>query len=302
MRKNKQRSPTGPKPPSEGILDSFTEAQLDDWTRGGDLLQKLADKIYFELEALRAAKYDALCDALRSSPGVSLDVNGWSRVTDYCWSLSPLSPAGSVKGVGGRFNIGEMLDRARGQAFPCLYIAQSVETAYAEYFGESLSTQMGPLTLGELALRRESSFTTFLLNGRLERVLDLREETSLKSFADIIRHFSISSSTKAAFRSAGLPQRQIIRSAKQLRSRLLMEPKSWRQEPSLFGIPSPGQIFGRFARDADWEAILYPSRRGTGLCLAIFTENFRASTSLIEVVGAKPTGATHTILDKDHLS
>jgi hypothetical protein len=302
MRKNKQRPPTPPRPPGGGILDSFTEAQLDEWTRGGDLLQRLADKVYFELELLRASKYDTLCDALRSSPGVSIDVNGWSRVTDYRWSMSPLSPAGSVKGIGGRFNIGDTLDRARGQAFPCLYVAETVETAYAEYFGESLSTLMGPLTLGELALRRQSSFKTFLLNGRIERVLDLREDTSLKPFADIIRHFNISSPTKAAFRSAGLPQREIIRSAKQLRRRLLMDPKSWRQEPSLFGIPSPSQIFGRFVRDADWEAVLFPSRRGSGLCLGVFTENFRASGSLLSVAGAIPTGATHTILDKDNLS
>lgn len=301
MRKSKQRPPTTPRPRGGGFLDSFTEAQLDDWTRGGDLLQKLADKVYFELEALRAAKYDSLCDSLRSSPGVSLDVNGWSRVTDYRWSLSPLSPAGSIKGIGGRFNIGETLDRARGQAFPCLYIAESVETAFAEYFGESLSTQMGPLTLGELALRRDSSFTTFLLNGRIERVLDIREENSLKPFAEIIRHFSISWLTKAAFRSAGLPQREIIRSAKQLRRRLLMESKLWRQEPTVFGIPVASQIFGRFARDADWEAILYPSGRGNGLCLGIFTENFQASDSRIDVVGEVPDGATHTILDKDHL-
>jgi hypothetical protein len=301
MRKNKQRTPIPLRSSGDGFLDSFTEAQLEDWTRGGDLLQRLADKVYFELEALRAAKYDALCDALRSSPGVSIDINGWSRVTDWRWSLSPLSPAGSIKGIGGRFNIGETLDRARGQAFPCLYIAQSVETAYAEYFGDSLSTQMGPLTLGELALRRQSSFTTFLLNGRLERVLDLRDDTSLKPFAEIIRRFNFSSQTKAAFRSAGLPQREIIRSPKHLRRRLLMEPKSWRQEPTVFGIPVASQIFGRFARDADWEAILYPSRRGTGLCLGIFTENFQASDSRIEVVGAVPNGATHTILDKNNL-
>lgn len=301
MRRNKQPPPNPPRPPRDGFLDSFSEAQLDEWTRGGDILQRLADKVYFELEALRAAKYDELCDALRSSPGVSVDVNGWSRVTDWRWSLSPLSPAGSIKGIGGRFNIGETLDRARGQAFPCLYIAQSVETAYAEYFGESLTTQMGPLTLGELALHRESSFTTFVLRGRLERVLDLQEDTSLKPFADIIRHFNISSQTKAAFRSAGLPQREIIRTAKQLRRRLLMKPGAWRQEPTLFAIPAANQIFGRFARDADWEGILYPSGRARGSCLAIFPENLRASNSLIEVIGDIPNGATQIVLDKDHL-
>src|SRR5258708_36420487 len=44
MGRNKQRPPNTPKPTGDGILDSFTEAQLDDWTRGGDLLQRLADK------------------------------------------------------------------------------------------------------------------------------------------------------------------------------------------------------------------------------------------------------------------
>jgi hypothetical protein len=82
-----------------------------------------------------------------------------------------------------------------------------------------------------------------LLGGRIERILDLRKDTSLKPFADIIRHFNISSLTKAAFRSAGLPQREIIRSAKQLRHRLLMEFKLWRQEPTVFGIPVASQIF-----------------------------------------------------------
>src|SRR5580704_11648538 len=190
MRKNKQRPPTPPRPPGGGFLDSFTEAQLEDWTRGGDLLQRLADKVYFELEALRATNYDVLCDALRSSRGVSVDVNGWSRVTDWRWSLSPLSPAGSIKGIGGRFNMGETLDRARGQAFPCLYIAECVETAYAEYFGDSLSTQMGPLTRCARALPCGSSFTTPTLPGRLERVLVLRVDTTLALFAEIIRHFN----------------------------------------------------------------------------------------------------------------
>jgi len=190
----------------------------------------------------------------------------------------------------------------RGQAFRCLYIAQTIQTAYAEYFGDALSSWVGPLTLDEFALRRETSFTTFLLDGRLERVLDLRQDGSPKPFADIISHFNICSPAKAAFRSAGLPQRKIIRSAKELRRRLPMDRKAWRQEPTVFGVPEASQIFGRFARDADWEAILYPSGRGSGLCLGIFTENFRASDSRVDVVGDVPNGATHAALDKEHLS
>jgi hypothetical protein len=130
--------------------------------------------------------------------------------------------------------------------------------------------------------------------------LDLREEKSLSAFAKIIRHFAISSQTKTAIRSAGLPRREIIRTIKQLRKRLLEPPDVWRQEPTLFAIPSASQIFGRFARDADFEGVLYPSQRGNGLCLAVFTENLKRGDSEIEVTGNLPAGASHTKLGKQH--
>lgn len=147
--KNKKRRPgTIPSPASGIVLDAFTEAQLEEWERGGDLLQGLADKVYFELEAHRVAKYDDLCDALRGSSTISIDVGGWSRVTDWRWSLSPLSNAGSIKGIGGRFNIGETLDRARGQAFSALYIAFRIgsygaDTAFAVSLRRGLVAQIG---------------------------------------------------------------------------------------------------------------------------------------------------------------
>jgi hypothetical protein len=298
----RRRRRDAPSPPSTPalLLDRFTEEQLEDWTRGGEVLQGLADKVYFELERQRASKYTDLCDALRSSPATSVKVDNWCRVTDWQWNLSPLSAAGSLKNIGGRFNIGETLDRARGQAFPCVYVAEDIETAYAEYFGNSLSDATGPLKLREFALRRETSFATFLLKGQIDTVLDLRDDSSLHEFVGIIRRFDISSQTKASIRSAGLPRREIIRTAKQLRQRLLQAPGSWRQEPTLFAIPAVSQIFGRFARDAEFEGVLYPSQRGNGLCLALFNENFVGSDSRIEVVGSLPAGAEHTVIDKDH--
>lgn len=75
--------------------------------------------------------------------------------------------------------IGRDLDRARGQAFPCLYIAADVETAYGEYFGAPLDSHAGGLSLQELALRRQTSFTTFALAGALEHVFDLRSQGPL---------------------------------------------------------------------------------------------------------------------------
>jgi hypothetical protein len=69
----------------------------------------------------------------------------------------------------------------------------------------------------------------------------------------------------------------------------------------MFGIPASSQIFGRLVRDAGFEAILYPSQRAAGMNLAVFVENFRDSSSRIEVVGGAPAGATFLMLDKDSL-
>ncbi len=142
--------------------------------------------MYFDLERQRAASHEELCDALRSAGSVDIQVDGWARVCDYRWSLTPLSPAGSLKEIGGRFNIGSDLDRARGQQFPALYIAEDVDTACAEFFGGVPESITGPLQIQEFALRRKTSFTTFTLRGRVENVLDLRTSSSLRDFAKII--------------------------------------------------------------------------------------------------------------------
>lgn len=282
------------------VLDSFTQHQLHAWERHGDTLQWLSDRIYFELERQRVAHYDALCESLRAAPAIAVSVTNWARVTDWRWNLSPLSPAGSFKGIGGRFNIGNDLDRARNQAFGSLYLAENVETAFSEYFGGAQTEMKGGLTLSELALRRPSSFMTFLLKGQLEHVLDLRTDKVLGKFAEIIKCFDISPQTKKVVRKEGLPPRHIMRSANELWTQLMVAPSNWRLEPQAYGIPAACQIFGRFVHDAGLEAILFPSQLGPGACLAVFPDNFPGSTGRIEVVGAVPEGATHTILDKDH--
>jgi hypothetical protein len=193
------------------------------------------------------------------------------------------------------------LDRARNQAFPCLYIAENVDTALGEYFGGSLSSTTTGLSLSEFALRRATSFTTFLLRGQLVQVLDLRSDKLLGAFADIIKGFDISQDTKSAVLNAGLPPRAIMRSAKEMYKQLLAPPSEWRLEPQAYGSPAACQIFGRFVQDAGLEGILFPSQQGSGSCLAVYPVNFRASDGHIEAVGAVPEGATHTILDKDHL-
>jgi hypothetical protein len=283
------------------VLDVFTQGDLKEWINRGNEVQSLSDRVYFDLERQRVSRYEDLCTALRSHPGIALELRGWTRVVDWRWSQTPLSGVGSLNGIGGRFNIGVDLDRARGQSFRALYVAENVETAYAEYFGGDLSSKTNRLSLGEFALRRETSFTTFLLSGQLEQILDLRTVESIQAFAAIIQGFDISPATKAAIRRARLPPRAVMRTAAALRNRLLVSPSEWRLEPQAYGIPAACQIFGRFVRDAGFDGILFPSQQGLGGNLALYPENFRAGSSRIEVVGSAPEGATNTILDKDHL-
>lgn len=299
VRVQKKRRASRLRRPLGGVLDAFTAQDLKIWDSRSTELQAYADRVYFDLERQRAARYDELCAALRDVPAVEVPVDGWVRVTDWRWNLTPLSSAGSLKGIGGRFNIGSELDRARGQAFPSLYLAEDVETAYREYFGAPINSRVGQLSLQELALRRVGSFTTFSLQGRIEQVFDLRKHATLTEFAKIISRFDITSDTRRFAARAKIPPRSLIKTSAELRKRLLAGPGEWRQEPQMFGIPAPNQIFGRFVRDSGFEGILYPSQQDGHSCLAVYPENFRATDSKIQVVGEVPPGATCTGLDRN---
>jgi len=293
----KRQQQRGPKRTSF-ILDVFTQTDIERWSSRSADAQRYSDYVYFDLERQRVAHYEELCDSLRDAGSIEVDVDSWTRITDYRWSLTPLSSAGSLKGIGGRFNIGQDLDRARAQFFPALYVAENLDTAFCEFFGGPPSSKQGALTLQEFALRRATSFTTFALQGRIENTFDLTTSMSLRKFAAIVSRFQLSADTRRFARQVNLRPRTLVRSPKALMERLLCAPKLWRTEPQLFGIPAANQIFGRFLRDAGFEAVLYPSQQGGTRCLAVFPENFTSSASRIEVVGGAPKGAKHLILHK----
>lgn len=302
---SRNRSRRKPVPPTRitrtgAVLDKFTEYDLEHWNTRSFDFQRYSDKVYFQLEEARAQNYDKLCSALQSIPSIEVRVDNWMRVTDYRWSLTPLSSAGSIKQIGGRFNIGEDIDRARGKHFPALYIGQTLETCMCEFFSSPLNTKDGALTLHELALRRPTSFTTFALQGHIEHVLDLRRHEHLRPFVDIIRKFRLSSETQRFGRQANLPPRTLVNTTYALWKRVLAPSTIWRIEPNVCGIPASSQIFGRFVRDVGFEAVLYPSQQGNEECMAIFPENFVGSGSRIEIVGGVPDGASCTVIDKDH--
>jgi hypothetical protein len=289
---------------TSAVLDQFSAADLDRWDQLSLAEQTFHDRVYYDLERQRAAHHDALCRALRELDPVSVELDPpWCRVTDWTWNLTPLSPAGSLLGIGGRFNIGRQLDRARGQAFPCLYIAQDEATARAEKFGKPSNGSDRMLSTYDFALRRADAFVTFPLEGRVDLVLDLRDPKPLKKFVDIIKRFQLSPDTIKFGKAAGFPARSLVTTSRELHKRLLAAPSAWRAEPSSYGIPAPNQIFGYLAKEAGFEALLYPSQQGGRLCLAVFNENFAGSntSSQIRVRGRPPVGATHAVLDRHNL-
>ncbi len=294
-RRARNRTPFSNRPGT--LLDSFSEFDLDRWNENSAAAQTYYDRCYFDLERQRASHYDELCAALRAGGSIEYEPTRWVRLTDWRWSMRPLSSLGSLRGIGGRFNIGDELTRARGQAFPSLYVASDFDTAFRERFGNTANSKTSSLTLMEHALRSTSSFTTFVIEGKLEYVFDLRSDDVLNPFVEIIRRFQFSDDTKRLARKYGMKPRRLVRTAKELRSRLLLAPLTWRAEPNLSSIPSSNQVFGGLLKAAGFEAVLYPSQQGGQECLAIFPQNLSASSSEIRVIGRPPDGAACTVLN-----
>jgi hypothetical protein len=90
------------------------------------------------------------------------------RTVTYQYSLEPLSCAGSLTDIGGRFNAGCELDDNTVSPWPALYVAQDLETAFREKFGIASDDVVDGLTAHELALNGKVSHSNVILNGHLE--------------------------------------------------------------------------------------------------------------------------------------
>lgn len=299
-RKRGSRPPKYPPPTrrqAPGYLDSFTEADIEYWhTRSVDA-RRYGNAVYFDLEKQRVAHHDELVSAVRNAGGIEVPICDWVRITDYQWCLAPLSPIGSLKRIGGRFNIGEDLD-LRAKPFPALYIAHDTDTAMFEYFGGPPSSTA--LSSHEMMLRRSTSFTTFIIDGQLENVFDLRDYSKLTEFASIIRKFTLTKETRDIARKCSLPPRALMRSPRLMQEKILEASKDWRVEPLMADIPATCQIFARYIEAAGYEGLLYPSQQGGTLCLAIYPRNFTGSNSYL-AVRDPPAGTTCIRLDRANL-
>lgn len=227
------------------MLDEFTEQSVGAWLRAATNLQALHAALHFGLEARRGTVSGDLSRALLAGASRTLTLQGWSRLVDYRYSLTPLSARGSLTGDGGRFNIGADLNSSSFTAFPALYVGEDYETAFCEKFGLSPAQTTDGLSALELALRTETSFTHVSLRGRIEVVLDIGNDDAMTPFMEIIRKFHVPLEALQRARKLGVKPPSIVRSLDMLRS-TLTDP-NWLRAPMQFDLPANSQVFGRNA-------------------------------------------------------
>ncbi|MBM4218977.1 MAG: RES domain-containing protein [Gammaproteobacteria bacterium] len=237
-----------------------------------------------------------LLAALRAKPSAPLDLAGWVRIVDYRYCLDPLSPAGSLRGIGGRFNIGIDLSTATFNTWPALYVAENLETAFREKFHLPAVSMIHGLTPEELALQSRDGYLVAYLNGRIESILDLGDTKALEPFCNVIKRYAIPKKAREVAKQLGMQAPLLVRSPSLLQRTVLT--RKWRAIPTQFDLPSASQTFGGLVRDAGYEAIIFKSSQNAQRCVAIFPENLTASASYIELTGSYPVQVNLPRLDR----
>lgn len=285
-------------PVPKGILelDRFSNADIAHWQKLSSDLDELTASLYFGVEPARRRLRSKLCDALTQASGIAIDIQSWARTVTYQYSLQPLSCAGSLQSVGGRFNAGFELDDNTLNPWPALYLAEDFETAYREKFQLASTDLTDGLKPDELALKHAVGLTTVFLNGRIENVFDMTSFVTLNSVGKIFREVKMPKEASQLAKTLNIKDasKVMIQSGQQLHTAIVKN--NWRVWPMQFGIPAPSQTMAELIKAAGFEGILYPSSKGPGRCLVVFPENL-SDLSHIDLIGPAPSAVTITRLD-----
>lgn len=229
---------------------------------------------------------------------MNLDLNRWVRFVTYQYSLEPLSCAGSLQQIGGRFNAGAELDSGTLNPWPALYLAEDYETAYREKFQLAQSERVNGLTPQELALGPDLSHTAVFVQGCMHRVFDMTTPQSLDAVAKVFRRIKMPLRAQQLKKQLGIASNGLtmIQTGQQLYDAVLKY--NWRTLPIQFGLPTQGHILAELIRAAGFEAILYRSTKGPGRCLAIYPD-LLDSASFVELIDTPPSAAKCPRLDED---
>ena len=220
----------------------------------------------------------------------------WVRIVTYQYSLEPLSYAGGLRDIGGRFNAGAELDDGTLKPWPALYIAENLETAFREKFQLAKTDSVGGLTPQELALEHGVSHTKIFVKGKLHSVFDMMISRSLEAVAQVLRRIKMPQRARQLKIMLAIPVGALtmVQTGTQLHDEALKH--NWRLQPIQFVLPAPSHTLADLIRAAGFEAILYRSTKGSDKCLAVFPD-LLASGSFIELSDQPPTAQTHLRLD-----
>lgn len=268
------------------LLDIFTSSNILKWKKHAETDEEYEVRLYHHLEGLRFARYEALLESLRGTKSVRKDLEGWVRIVDFLYSLKSLSPKGSLK-LGGRFNIGDDIDKASAKTFPALYLAENHQTAYSEKFGAPATGQK--FSGADFSLRNPTSHSSLVVRGTLQNVFDLRGHKSLTQFVRHIRHFTLSKELIEMAKELHIEERALITKPKELLGSL-MDP-NWRFRPAQYGLPANSQLFGRMLADAGFDGVIYRSTKADGFCIAAFPAAFPDLASYVELRDPSPETA-----------
>jgi hypothetical protein len=252
-------------------------------------LDELQDILYFNLEPERRRQRLELIKALQSIKPVDLELKHWVRIVDYQWTMHPLSAAGSLTYIGGRYNAGMDIEGGASNAWPALYIAQDHPTAFREKYQLEAGQEVDGLTPEELALGVGGSHTTVVLSGKLSRVFPLSPQ-SLAPIARLLAKIKMPDKASRLKKKLKINPNDLrmLTTGKQLFDVTAVH--NWRILPVQFGLPAQSHILAELIRAADYEAISYQSSKGHGMCLAVFVDRL-AQGSFIELEDAAPAGA-----------
>lgn len=269
-------------------LDQFTDASIREWIAYGRAVRDFHYALFFDLAGQRAARHKELRAALQHVSPVSVSLDGWCRLVNFQFSNQALSPAGSLRWVGQRFNFGCDIEPNQFPPFPALYLAENFETAFREYHGLAKDKRVEGLRPDELSLEDRGNWVTLQLDGHVNNVFDLTKAANLKGLCQILSKFNLSDRVKKLAVKAKRPPATLVRTPGELLNGLMAE--NWKVWPVHFDVPANSQVFGQMIVEAGFEGILYRSAKGGERCLAVFTRQLGNSDSRIAVRGECPPG------------
>lgn len=266
------------------FLDSFSIHDVRAWKLAKDKFLKYHWDYYSTLAYQRSKIEDELRKSLIGATEKNFRFERWQRSLRYVYSQEPLSPEGSLKDPGGRFNIGD-INAAQYPPFPALYLAEEKNTALQEALCQSIVPGKEEEAL-EFALASPDSMTNVSMSGQLDAIIDLTKPERLQEFVDLIKDFKIPSHLIRTAREMKIPPPELLRTVPKLVENLLTS--DWRCSPMHVDVPAAPQIFGQIVCMSGIEGILYPSKFDGKKCLAVFPQNFVGGDSFVQIDDPAP--------------